>query len=399
MPAVDHLRAAAATLVVLYHGSQLLRSSEPGPPGFAIEDWAYSVNPVKAFLAEGHTGVALFMVLSGFILTTGSLGREISYWSFLRNRLLRVGPLYVVLLIIAAVVSGGFSLLGLVQTTLGFATLPGGFTGGPFGLILWTIGVELQFYVLFPLFLRLLNRQGPRALLLFVACLAVLRTLAAVSTPGLDMNQMTYYSIVGRLDQFLIGMIAAYLFPRVRRHLTAVWPALVALAVVASALWCFDQLHGYAEPALWRTVWVDVEGLAWAGMVLTYVSMRRVGRGRVSAGLAWVGERSYGIYLLHMPVIFVVALHGWQLPLGHGAVFDATATALVLVLPAAVLLASLTFAAVEQPFLSLRGRYVPPETDAMPVQVRPPVVPHASVGLHAAMVPVHRQGGRAPSRS
>jgi peptidoglycan/LPS O-acetylase OafA/YrhL len=395
LPAVDHLRAAAAVLVVLYHGSQLLRSSTPGPPSFAVQDWAYSTNPVKAVLAEGHSGVALFMVLSGFILTTGQLGRDVHYGRFLRNRLLRVGPLYLVLLVVAAVVSGTqFTLLGVVQTTLGFATLPGGFTAGPFGLILWTVGVELQFYVLFPFFLRLLDRQGPRPLLLLIACMAVLRTLAAASAPGLDLNQLTYYSIVGRIDQFLIGMVAAHLFPKVRRHLTRVWPTLVAAAVVVAALWCFDQAHGYAEPALWRTVWVDVEGVVWAGLILTYVSMRRAGRGRTSVALAWVGERSYGVYLLHMPVIYVLATRGWRLELGHGSVVDAVATAAVLVLPGAVLLASLTFAAIEQPFLSLRGGYAARGPVVVPTTPPPVPLPRDPAVHRRPAVDVHRHARR-----
>ena len=217
LPAVDHLRAAAAVLVVLFHGSQLLRSPVPGPPSFSPSEWSYSVNPLETLISEGHTGVALFMVLSGFILTTGALGRDIRYGTFIRNRLLRVGPLFVVVLLVAvAAASASFSFLGLLQTVFGFATLPGGFTTGPFAMILWTVGIEVQFYLLFPLFLRILDNRGPRPLVLFVLCMAVFRTLAALTTSGVDLHQLTYFSIAGRIDQFLIGMLAAWLFPRIR---------------------------------------------------------------------------------------------------------------------------------------------------------------------------------------
>jgi peptidoglycan/LPS O-acetylase OafA/YrhL len=358
MPAVDHLRFLAATLVVVFHGAHMLRHGIT--PDDAEPPWIYTTNPLETFITEGHTGVALFLVLSGFILTTGSLGRQIQYGAFMRNRLLRVMPLYLILLIIAMVVAWrDFSLIGALQTTLGFARAPGGFHTGPFAQVLWTIGVELQFYLVFPLFLRLLNTRGPRPLMLFILCMAVLRVLSALTAPGgLDYNQLTYFSIVGRIDQFLIGMLAAYFFPQIRRIVGKVWVTAVAVLVVGAALWVFNQLHGYTEPGLFRTVWVDVEGLVWAGVLVSYVGTARFARGRLSALLAAGGERSYGLYLLHMPLIHLVASRHWQLDVPGGVVFDSVATALVLVLPGAIVLASLTYAAVEQPFLSLRSRYV-----------------------------------------
>jgi peptidoglycan/LPS O-acetylase OafA/YrhL len=376
LPAVDHLRFAAAALVVLYHGSQLLRSPTPAPPSFdPAKDWSYSLNPLKTFVFEGHTGVALFMVLSGFILTMGSLGRDIEYGSFLRNRFLRVGPLYVVLLFIAVTAGGAaFSLLGLLQTLAGFGTLPGGFTMGPFAMILWTVGVELQFYLVFPLFLRLLNSSGPRSLVLFVCSMMAFRTLAALTAPGLDLNQFTYFSLVGRIDQFLIGMLAAWAFPRVREAAGRVWLTGAAVVLAVAMLWCFNQVHGYAEPHLWRTLYVDVEAVVWAGVIVTYVSTARFVQGRMSTAAAWLGERSYGMYLLHMPLIFLLSMRGWGVSLGRGVVVDATATALLVVLPAVTVLATLSFASVERPFLSLRRRYVvsaPTVNEALPRQ-RPP---------------------------
>jgi peptidoglycan/LPS O-acetylase OafA/YrhL len=367
LPAVDHLRAAAAALVVIFHGTYIIGAFKAPGPGQTF--WIYSHNPLVTFVAEGNTGVALFMVLSGFILTTGSLGRDINYRSFMRNRLLRVGPLYLVLLLVSLVVARqSFSLIGAVQTTLGFARFNGGFWAGPFAQVLWTVGVEVQFYLVFPFFLRLLNNRGPKPLVLFAAFMIVLRVLSALTAaPGMDYDQLTYFSLVGRIDQFLIGMLAAFAFPHVRRYLGRPWVVGVAMAVVVSALWVFNQVHGNAEPTLLRTVWVDIEGLAWAAVVLGYVSTARFGRGRLSTALAWTGERSYGMYLLHMPLVHLVVIQHWRLDTPGGPVLDAMLSALVLVLPGAVLLATLSYSAVEQPFLSLRRRYVSLEPAPAPV--------------------------------
>lgn len=80
---LDHLRFFAAALVVLFHyfHTQIgdLRSG----------------NPLISLVDEGHTGIALFMVISGFIFTLIAGNRHIRYAGFLKNRILRIYPLFV----------------------------------------------------------------------------------------------------------------------------------------------------------------------------------------------------------------------------------------------------------------------------------------------------------------
>jgi peptidoglycan/LPS O-acetylase OafA/YrhL len=266
-------------------------------------------------------------------------------------------------------------------------------------MILWTIGVELQFYLVFPLFLRLLNSQGPRPLVLFILSMMAFRVLAALTAPGVDFNQLTYFSLVGRIDQFLVGMLAAWAFPRIREVVGRVWLAGVAVVAVVVMLWCFNQVHDYAQPHVWRTLWVDLEALVWAGVVVTYVSTTWFVRGRVSTGIAWLGERSYGMYLLHMPLIFLLCIRGWGVRVGSGAVVDAVLTSLLVVLPGAALIATLSFAAVEQPFLSLRRRYLvtaPSTTESMP-RPRPPVHGFENGGVPPVPRPVLAGVSRPPA--
>jgi len=366
LPAADHLRAAAAVLVLLYHGSQLLRGTTAAAPAFdPATDWVYTSNPVQAVFTEGHSGVALFMVLSGFILTTGSLGRPVAYGSFLRNRLLRVYPLFIVVLMIAMVTTT-FTLSGLIMTVLG---LPGGIGSGPFAAVVWTIGVECQFYLVFPLLLRLLNERGMRSLVSLLASIAALRVLAVLTVPGINLNAVTYSSIVGRIDQFIIGMIAAVIFTKYKDQLGRVLYVAVAAGGVVAMLWGFNQIHGYAEPTAFRAIWVDIEGLGWAVLIVTYVATVRFSRGRLSVALAWLGARSYSMYLLHMPLVYLVAQRGWQLHITGMPPVDGLLTCLLLVFPVVVALSSLTYSSIELPFLSLRRRYVEPAAvDRAPVR-------------------------------
>ena len=363
---VDHLRAFAVIMVVLYHSTQILRPVATGEAPGTGPDWLYSTNPLQTFVFEGHTGVALFMVLSGFIFTIGTLGRDVAYLPFLRNRLLRIYPLYLLLLLVGvSAASRDFDLVTFLRGLLPISNFGPIAVGGVWGMMFWAVAVEMQFYLVFPFLIRMLNRTGPRALVALIAVMVVIRTLAVASDPGLDVNGLTYYSLVGRLDQFLLGMLVAWVYTRHRDRLG--WPVLlVSAALVPTMLWVFNQLHGYTGGGAWRVIWTDVEGVVWAGFIGAYVALFERSRSRLSRLLAGLGELTYSVYLLHFVVITVVVNHpGFLVPLG-GAVSSAFVTGLVVVLPVVVAISVLTFRAVERPFLDLRGRYVSAATAPRP---------------------------------
>lgn len=371
---VDALRALAAMLVVLYHSTQLVsaRIAHPGR-NFSLSDWPYSRNPLKTLVYEGHTGVALFMVLSGFIFTNGTLGRHIQYRSFLVNRLLRIYPLYLILVVLAlSLAPRSFTLSALIQTVLPLASFGGPLVvGGAWGAMFWAVSVEFQFYLIFPLLLSLLNRFGPSVLVRLIAAFAVLRVLAVVGTPALNINNIFYFSIIGRIDQFLFGMLIAWVYMRHRSWLGV--PVLVLSSVSALAmLWAFNQLHGYAHPAAWRAVWTDVEGAVWALFVGSFTHVFTHRRGLVMRASAAVGTTSFSIYLLHFVVVSRIAsTSGWPLHWA-GPVSSAFLTGVLLVVPVVLAVAFITYQSIERPFLALRLQYLDP-ADRHPLD--PPVEP------------------------
>lgn len=374
---VDQLRAAAAILVVLYHSTQLISARQQLGTGFdPAHSWPYSSNPIKTIIFEGHTGVALFMVLSGFIFTVGTLGVDIAYWPFLRNRLLRIYPLYIAILLIATstFTAAEFNLGDFTRMILPLGSFGGGSYGGAWGAMFWAVAVEVQFYLIFPLLLKLLNRVGPGALVRIIAVMVMLRALAWLLDPDIDMNILTYFTLAGRLDQFLLGMLAAVVFVRYRRLLTG-WVLLVSIGGVIGALWMFNQLHGMASPGGWRVIWVDLEGALWACVIASYVSVLEMRKGWLARGVAAVGERSYSIYLLHFVIVSLVA-YRWHLfvPVG-GPVGGAFLTGLLVVLPITFLASMLSFAGVERPFLTLRGKYVRPAREEASAPVLASEVP------------------------
>jgi len=367
---VDHLRGAAALLMVLYHGYQQLGGRE----------FVRAANPLEAVLIEGHTAVALFMVLSGFIFTYGVLGApegsRVRYGGFMRNRLLRVAPMYVLVVGLAVYTEpGGYSVGGLVQLFTLQGTPPIARSDlGAFGALLWTISVEFAFYLAFPFLVRFLQRNGPLHLVGIVVLMNVLRLLSASLHPE-QIRDLSYWTIVGRLDQFLVGMLVAWWVVRrageaVPRSAPAAWLGVaVAAVVVVAALALFNRHGSWPASVAWKAVWPLAEALVWAGFTFAYLAASRTLPRRVATLLALPGIVSYSAYLLHYAI--VVALRDGPTPLfGARGRADALLSTVLVVVPATFAVATLAYLVVERPFMQLRGRYLDApaaEPSALPV--------------------------------
>ncbi|MDQ7909734.1 acyltransferase [Phytohabitans sp. ZYX-F-186] len=370
LASVDHLRAFAALLIVFYHGVQLFSSAIRDTSFNSRTGWLYSSNPVLTFVLEGHTAVALFMVLSGFIFTVGTLDREVSWSRFMANRLLRIYPMFVLLLVIGIAANpDAFSLSGLAQAVLGLGNLPGGMMLGDVSGMFWAVAVEMQFYLVFPLLNRLLTRFGISMLVRLFAAIVVVRGLVWAAATTHDAHRMLYLNIAGRIDQFLLGMIAAWLFVRYRDRFRGWWKTGIALALAIVTLWAFNQAHGFHSNEAWRLAWVDVEGGVWALVILTYAATCR-GTSLPSRVVAKVGETSYSIYLLHFLVVSYLADNGYLIELRWlSPIENALLTTAVIVVPVVLAISALTYQSVEQPFLRMRIKYllpVPPPSHRLP---------------------------------
>ena len=107
----------------------------------------------------------------------------------------------------------------------------------------------------------------------------------------------------------------------------------------------------------WKIAWSPFEGAMWGAFIVTYLAAARSLPGPVSSLLAKVGAISYSIYLLHIIVITAVIHHKLFVVATGIPAYDALATTALIVIPVTMVLAALTFSAVERPFLQLRTRY------------------------------------------
>lgn len=353
---LDHLRFLAAALVVLFHFFHSHVGDLRGG------------NPLVSLIDEGHTGIALFMVISGFIFTVIAGDREVRYGAFLRNRILRIYPLFTVAVFLQLLIStynnhANYGFLQLIGWLMPFRseTVP----LSPYFSQLWTIWVEFQFYLMFPFLLAFARRLGPRYLLGLLLLLTLLRLLVFAASGSVRF--LAYETIFGRLDQFLIGMLLGLVWLHRSSRAAGLSPAWLVLAMlgVLTGLHLFSRKVGYSEldSAFW-IVWPLVEGLMWAGVVWTYLLARWPGpaglRARIDRMLAALGAVSFSTYILHNLVIAAYNKNLPLLPWGPGTAREAILTGVVLILPAVLLLSMLTYHLIEKPFLAMRGTYLSP---------------------------------------
>jgi peptidoglycan/LPS O-acetylase OafA/YrhL len=326
-PELDGLRALAMLAVVAFHYEHRVKG--------------------------GYLGVTVFFVLSGYLIT-GLLRTErenrgsVDLRAFYARRALRLFPALVVVvigsLILATIVGHREVSTPLLYEGAGASLL----YVNDFALALghvsawlaptWSLGVEEQFYLIWPILLIVALRELPAALIgrLCIGLACVVGALYVVIRPPLGFS-WTYFSPVGSVMPLLLGCGLSFVTPRVPRWLAAGAGALLVVFVFAAP-------EGESV-ASWRGP-QQLTAVA-AALVIAYLVGPGVKSMR-SGGLVWLGRRSYGIYLIHV-VVLQALINGIQgVP---GAVHN------LIGLPVTLVLAALSYRYVEQPFLRRKTRF------------------------------------------
>jgi peptidoglycan/LPS O-acetylase OafA/YrhL len=344
--ALDHVRALATFMVFAWHFNHAA-NGYPVPFNFSP-----NVFPL-ALIDEGHTGVALFMTLSGYLFAALLDGKNIKFAQFFMNRVLRLLPLLILVIVIVGLmyVENREGLLLYLESILQGFILPTLPNGG------WSITIEFHFYFMLPLLLWLFRKN----ILLPIGVIAALVVSRFFIWQYYDeVQSIAYFTIIGRGDQFLWGMVA-FRFRKwfYKKH------ALVLLCLTCFSLYYFffDTLGGfynypsYPSPSI---IWVfmpSVEGLAYGILIAWYSeSFMHTSPGLLSKGIAKYGEYSYSIYLFQFFIVFEVAKYINTNVMNISNFYISTIWALIfyfLMFP----IGYLSFKLVEEPFLRLRKNY------------------------------------------
>lgn len=343
IPCLDGIRAVAALSVMGYH---MFRDGG-GPPLLA---------KLSIF---GQTGVDLFFVLSGFLITRILLNSRESagyFRSFYLRRAFRIFPLYFLFLVIFFFIAPIFRgespppFSRQVWSWFFMENVPQTFrrlaTSGPDHY--WSLAVEEHFYLVWPLLVWLAPPgRLARALLLSLFVAPFIRMAFVAHGLGVFFFTLTRY------DGLAMGALLAALYSeRTVGSRGVVIAARVLAAGLALALpVLFFRLSGSRAGWL-QVVKNSLVPMIWASLFALCLFDPRAGLARrvmELSPLRWLGRISYGLYVFHL-MVFEAVRHLPGLFPNLGARFVAGFTATILV-------AYLCFRFYETPFLKLGSRY------------------------------------------
>jgi peptidoglycan/LPS O-acetylase OafA/YrhL len=345
-----------------------------GCHAFHTTDTAVLSDPLYRFLAvdifgQGALGVNVFFALSGFLITylliqEARINQRIDVPRFWLRRVLRIWPLYFLVVLI------GFSVIPWIKHQVGDHTVE---TSDPWhyvlffsnldkaqGLepasstltVLWSIAVEEQFYLVWPLLLVI---GGRRAIPAICITLLLASILFRALHPELAMRSWHTFSCMGDLAT---GAIGAYilstekgraLIERAGPATTIAWHALTIGAYLFIGP-VQTHLGGMVTfPALFAVAATGTILLQCAG---TFTPARLPTAGPLAA----MGRISYGLYCLHMVALLAVLQVMQRLSLGH-EVWHVVILQPVAALLLSVILAWASNRYLERPFLKLKDRF------------------------------------------
>ena len=340
---IDGLRAIAVVPVVLFHAG---------------------VSQVSG----GFVGVDIFFVISGYLITSLILGEmregRFSLLSFYERRIRRIFPALFAVLAVCIVLAGTLflprelrsfdeSLLAATffVSNIYFYGSNGYFAAPPDTLPLlhtWSLSIEEQFYIVFPLLLSLAIAFGRRIWVGLISVLFLLSLAASIWVTPINPDAAFYLAPMRVWELMLGALLAARVLPRIESQAVREMLALAGVALIAYAVFRFSTstpFPGSAAliPCLGAAFLIyagEDEGTTSASKVL---SLRP---------LVFVGLISYSLYLWHWPLLVfarywsVTSLTGWQ-----------SATIVI----ASFILAALSWAYIEQPFRRKRAAIPAPD--------------------------------------
>ncbi len=313
-PALDGLRGVAVLMVLAFHFLHI------DGQGGAVEGALLSAT------RSGWAGVDLFFVLSGFLITgilLDARGAARYFRAFYARRVLRIFPLYYAYLAVLFLLVPRFfpsldvrpETQGWLWTYLGNVLFAreGGFEASPFTGHFWSLAVEEQFYVVWPLLVWMLPSRR-----LAVVCLAL---VAGAFALRLGIHRTTFNATAAyvltpaRMDALALGALVAVAlrepawWPRVRR--AAPWVLGVSAAAVA-AVWVHRGGFFGGDPVV--QVWAfGPLAAGFAALVVLALDgpASWLGRALTRPALVGAGKYSYGLYVLHYPIFLALEAAGF----------------------------------------------------------------------------------------
>ena len=315
-PNLNGLRFLAASMVIVSHIEQHL-------------DWFNIKSSSLVAVHEiGKKGVSLFFVLSGFLITYLLLQEKattqtISLKNFYLKRIYRIWPLYYLVVISAFFILPHFHFFNLpgvsenlsndfnIRFVLFLFILPNVsqilYPFLPFGSQLWSIGVEEQFYIIWPLIIKI-SKKVLTSILVFIAGLPLIIIFITqiikifFHTAGITNTILLFaknYLTITSIDLMAMGALASLLLIKKHKWLTFIYHPITQYFVLAILILFFGT-NAYLP--MFNNI---MYGIPIAIFILNLASNPAVIINLKNPVLDYLGKISYGIYMYHLLGIFI----------------------------------------------------------------------------------------------
>jgi peptidoglycan/LPS O-acetylase OafA/YrhL len=358
IPALDGVRGLAVLTVVIYHAGGGAQSSN------------LMVRIFGTAIQIGWTGVTLFFILSGFLITGilwESRGAPNWYRNFYMRRTVRIVPLYYLALLI--VMAGAFVLgnprdiashlwiYSLYLQNIPHFAMIGANLNSPFKLFhFWSLAVEEQFYLIWPF---LLLRVRSTVQMKHLCAITFLLSLAfrIVMWWGLGDEGVSGEMLFARAGELALGAWIAMSYRQPGwRKVAPILSRLTPLFLLAFLATCLPG-HSLRFQQKWvLTLGLSFISLFWGCFLVAALRPGLVGSMMQARWLRWIGGISYGIYVYHVLLAVVFARMAEHLvPSGNRNVTLGLTFAITVV--GSIAVAWVSFHLVENPILKLRKRF------------------------------------------
>jgi len=349
---LDTLRAIAALVVVIGHVE--LIKDENGTPKLFKDSFLR--------LADGHIAVILFFVLSGFLITyllvkeKEKTGR-ISLKKFYMRRIFRIWPLYYcVILLSFLLIHANYKLSSIILCLGIFPNFAHAFqVGWPTSPQIWSIGVEEQFYLLWPLLITLIpSKKIIFYLILFFIGYTLLPHFIGFVNVRTFHND-TVNNIVNRFfygskfNCMSVGCILGYMYATHHKWLNVLYNKYLAyMAIIFSFLLWFSrfELKYFTE---------EFYAVIFGIMILNIATNDNLKLNIDTKITGFLGKISYGIYMYHYLIILIIVrflpYHNYNNIYIYNFIIYTTAVS------ATIFVSWISFITMEKYFLNLKARF------------------------------------------
>lgn len=358
LPGLNGIRAIAALTVITSHTDEFSYLFNKHEVGFRAKDMA-------------QYAVTLFFVLSGFLITYLLLLEKekyntIAFKKFYMRRILRIWPVYFLIITIVSLLVGFGNVLPESSNNLShifyyvffIPNVPFAL-GGTFAALtpLWSVGVEEQFYAFWPLLINK-ARNIPKALIFFIGGYLCIK----VALQYLPFTNVYHVFYITRLDCMAIGGLGAYLVLQKHSMLNIIYSKpvqIICWTIFAGSL----LIHSFH---IFSILDHEIYSIIFLVLILNVSTNSNSIIKLENKPLRFIGRISYGMYAYHMLFIFLL---GRFLTPSLAGISNTAAMLVVYVLTLmlTIAFAYLSYELMEKRFLNIKKKYTDIKSSNQPL--------------------------------